>query len=244
MRPKVCYDLFKCKAPDPTLPLIKKDTIVYIRLLSIIIVAMLTGCAQQPKKQPMSPTKPQVTQKAQVETEKEADKETNKPSKIQKTAALAKNWQARGRLAASNGGKGGNAQFVWTQKGDSYQIKLFGPFGSGSVYITGHPTFVELQETNGKKTRAQSPEQLLKKIAGWQVPVTGLRYWMRGIPSPNSQASSQSTNAAGNLQHLAQQGWHIVYESYQEGNPALPNKLRLQNGKVKLKMIVTEWEAI
>ncbi len=220
----------------------EKEITVYIKILSLILIATLAGCAQHPKKQDL-PQKPKATlsQKTDQAANK-TDKEKETAVKVTK-AAPPGNWQARGRLAAANGNKGGNAQFVWTQKGDSYQIKLFGPFGSGSVYITGHPTFVELQEANGKKTRAQSAEQLMKKVAGWQVPVTGLRYWLRGTPSPNSKASTQQVNSAGNLKQLTQQGWHIVYENYQEGS-ALPTKLQLRNGKVKLKMIVTEWESI
>lgn len=208
---------------------------MHLKILSLVIIMMLAGCAQHPKKQPIPPQiKPQVTQKA-IEP---------KISEPKPKVAPATSWQARGRLAASNGGKGGNAQFVWTQKGDSYQIKLFGPFGSGSVYITGHPTFVELKEANGKTTRAKSPEMLLKKIAGWQIPIDGLRYWLRGIPSPKAKTQSSQTNNAGVLQQMVQQGWHIVYEGHQEGNPPLPNKLRLQNGNVKLKMIVTQWETL
>ncbi len=199
------------------------------RFLCVLTLLALCGCAQHPKKSAITAPLP-VTKATE-----------QKLPKIP-PAALPANWKAHGRIAAANGDKGGNAQFVWTQKGDSYQIKLFGPFGSGSVYITGHPTFVELKETNGKTTRAKDAETLLKKLAGWQVPITGLRYWMRGTPTPVAKAQSEKRNGAGQLEKLIQQGWHIEYENFADNN--LPQKLRLQNGKVKVKMIVTEWEAI
>ncbi|MBS0286248.1 MAG: outer membrane lipoprotein LolB [Proteobacteria bacterium] len=205
-----------------------------LRILSVILLLMLVGCAQHPKKPVQMPTK-------QVQKGASLDERYNSHVK---NISANQNWQAQGRLAASNGNKGGNASFVWTQKGESYQIKLFGPFGSGSVYITGHPTFVELKEANGKTTRAQTPESLLKKVAGWQVPLTGLRYWMRGIPAPSAAPNSQKIAQNGVLERLVQQGWHIDYENYQESSPLLPSKLRLQNGNIKVKMIVTEWTVL
>ncbi len=204
-----------------------------LRILSLIFILTLTGCAQQAK---------QPVQAPQTKPAQKAPATTKAPEKKAYThVAPAGNWQAEGRIAAANGNKGGNANFVWTQKGDSYQIKLFGPFAAGTVYITGHPTFVELREANGKTTRAQTPEELLKKVAGWQVPLSGLRYWLRGAPSPKIQVSAQQEDNTGRLKQLTQQGWQVNYENYQE---ALPSKLRLQNGNVKVKMIVTQWKAL
>ncbi len=219
------------------------------------LLLLLAGCAQHPKKPADAPHVKKATPIEQHEGKqhpsgKNLDSGKHQPAEQkwqqhQKQLSSLNHWQAEGRLAASNGSKGGNASFVWLQKGESYQVKLFGPFGSGSVHITGHPQFVELREANGKTTRAQSPEQLLKKVSGMQIPVTGLRYWLLGLPSPQTQSSAQHLNDNGYLKHLAQQGWNVIYENYQTQNsPALPSKLRLQNGNVKLKMIVTNWTSL
>lgn len=207
-----------------------------MRILIIAALLALAGCSQAPKKTPVTESK--ITPKNEIQ---QAKLEEN-GQQHQKQLAARTNWQAKGRLAASHGQKGGNASFVWEQKGDSYQIKLFGPFGSGAVYIIGHPQYVELKEANGKITRAKSPELLLKKLAGWQVPLTGLRHWLLGIPAPGAIASQKFDNR-GYLSHLSQQGWNINYENYfAEESPALPGKLNLQNGNIKVKMIVTSWQ--
>lgn len=197
---------------------------------------MLVGCSQAPKK-PIAPTElPKKSSGASIEQEKSSWEQHKQQ------LANVNHWQAKGRLAAVQGKKGGNASFVWEQKGDSYLIKLFGPFGSGAVYITGHPQFVELKEANGKTTRAQSPELLLKKVAGWQIPLTGLRHWLRGIPAPGETATER-LNDRGFLSYLDQQGWKINYENYHTDQfPPLPNKLQLQNGNVKIKMVITSWQ--
>lgn len=154
-------------------------------------------------------------------------------------------WQAEGRLAATRGTKGGNASFVWQQQGNNYRIKLFGPFGAGAVYIIGNERQVEVREANGKITSALSAEEILQKIAGWYVPLSGLRFWLRGIPTPHGQVTLEKLNQNGYLSHLLQQGWQIQYQSYAEESAfPLPNKLHLQNGEVTVKMVVKSWKML
>lgn len=153
-------------------------------------------------------------------------------------------WQAEGKLAVAQRKKGGNASFVWQQQGEFYQIKIFGPFGAKSAYIIGGPNHVELKEANGNVSTAKSPEALLYKVVGWQVPISGLRYWLRGIPVPNSRSGKQF-NEHGLLATLKQQGWNIEYQDYNRGNFApLPNKVVLTNEHVKVKMIVNNWKEL
>lgn len=153
-------------------------------------------------------------------------------------------WQAEGRIAVKQGNKGGNATFVWRQRGEHFDIKLFGPFGSGAVYITGNNQQVQLKEANGKIHTAQSPEALLQKVAGWQVPLSGLRYWLRGLPIPGDKMKKQRLGEGGTLTHFQQDGWIIDYESYHHDNALpLPWKMQLINRKLKVKILVKSWKA-
>lgn len=204
-----------------------------MRILIIFLFILLAGCSSSPKAPaPMPVSKP-------------TEATTTSWQNHQNQLARLQHWQAEGRLAVSQGSKGSNASFVWQQKGDAYLIKLFGPFGSGSVYITGSAQKVQLKEANGKITTAQSPELLLKQVAGWQVPLSGLRYWLRGLPVPDENLNAQQFNAQGQMRSLQQQGWKIDYENYLAENAVpLPSKLRLQRNDLKIKMIVTSWKQI
>lgn len=203
-----------------------------LRILIALFLLLVAGCAQTPKKPIASPPAQNASQIEQSW------------QRHQQQLTRIDHWHATGRLAVSQGQKGNNASFVWEQKGDSYQITLFGPFGAGAVTILGSPHYVEIQERNGKTTRAQSPELLLQKIAGWQVPLTGLRYWLRGLPAPSTGSTpAHQLDNRGFLSHLEQQGWHVDYENYLVDNvPPLPRKLQLQNKDLKIKMIVTSWK--
>jgi outer membrane lipoprotein LolB len=212
--------------------------------IAAILALSLVGCSSQAPKKPAD-----VPNKTATSSPKAINAANNQRESLwkehQTKISQFTHWQAKGRIAASKASKGGNAQFVWQQNGGRYQLKLFGPWGAGTVHITGDNHTVELKESNGKITRAQSPELLLQKVAGWQVPIAGLVYWLRGIPTPQNQPGVQRLTNNGYLSFLQQQGWRIEYENYQTANAMpLPSKLKLQNGETKLKMIITDWKPL
>lgn len=165
--------------------------------------------------------------------------EASTPNAVPKVeTALTDRWSAKGRLAVNHGKKGANASFVWQQFQDRYQIRMHGPFGAGSVLITGTPREVFAQEANGKKHQATSPEQLMQRLVGWHLPLSGLRYWIRGISIPNVPITEKRFNKQGFLVHIVQDGWTIRYTEYKD---TLPKKIELHHPKLKIKLIVTAW---
>lgn len=159
----------------------------------------------------------------------------------QKKIEALNNWSAKGRFAVTQGQKGGNASFLWQQSDPLYQVKLHGPFGAGALMITGSPRHVYARDAKGKKYQADSPEQLMQQIVGWHVPLSGLRYWIRGIPIPNVPITSMQLNSDGCLQQLAQDGWSIQYIEYTFDKIALPKMIQLHNPKLKIKLVITAW---
>ncbi|MGE3318054.1 MAG: lipoprotein insertase outer membrane protein LolB [Candidatus Berkiella sp.] len=195
-----------------------------------ITAILLAGCTSTSEKnQQIAASTPQLEQRWKV-NEKQLDG--------------VNHWQAEGKLSVAQRKKGGSASFVWQQQGEFYQIKIFGPFGAKSAYIIGGPNHVELKEANGNVSTAKSPEALLYKVVGWQVPISGLRYWLRGIPVPNTRNGKQF-NEQGLLATLKQQGWNIEYQEYNHNTFApLPSKVVLFSDQVKVKMIVNNWKEL
>jgi outer membrane lipoprotein LolB len=200
-----------------------------LRIAIIFVLLLLSGCAVSPPQAPGVKKTPQ-----EVEERWKANE--------QKLAALS-HWQAQGRLAAARGPKGGNASFQWEQHGEFYEIKLWGPFGAGAVYLIGGPNRVQAKESNGKITTAATPEELMQKIIGWQVPITGLRYCMIGLPEPTVKIKGRTLTSEGNLLLLLQNGWQVHYDTYADNHSVmLPNKLHLKSGDLTVKLVVTSWE--
>lgn len=151
-------------------------------------------------------------------------------------------WQAKGRLAASNGKEGGSAAFDWQQHDHDYQIKFMGAFGAGSAVLTGSPNLITLQDSQGKVKQAKTPEALMKDSVGWHIPLSGLQYWAKGMPIPNQPSPILKVDHAGNLIYLSQLGWDIEYSGYRlEQAIALPGKINLTNNQLKVKLVMKQW---
>lgn len=166
-----------------------------------------------------------------------------------KAAALDKNstnsrissWAISGAMAARSKGKGWSASVSWQQQGQgSYQIRLSGPLGSGTVLISRGGGVVTLRD--GPKTVTSSnAESLLKQQTGVSLPVSKLFYWVRGIPAPGS-IQGKSYDQSGHLLVLKQGGYLIQYQQYTSvGKSILPSNIKLQGNGVFIKLIIKSW---
>ena len=160
----------------------------------------------------------------------------------QQSLTRLQNFEASGKVGFSDGKKGGNANLQWTQLGDLYQIRLYGPLGSGSLLINGNAKEVYLTQADGKIIHAQSAEELVRAELGWIIPVSGLRYWLKGLPVPKDHLKQIKFDKEQRIWFMEQQGWSITYQSYQiiQGI-AVPQILMLNNGPIRLKFIFHDW---
>lgn len=210
---------------------------------TLVLLCFLASCQSPPPKpsQPPQPTSSAETQEASL-------KRVYTPEELWEIhhTQIKKlhRWKMEGRIAATRGQEGGNASFVWNQAGDHYQIRFFGPFGAGSIYVSGSPKSVSMVDGDGKKHQAQTPEELMQKVAGWQLPITGIRYWILGVPNPKENVWGQLLNQKGHLSQLTQSNWTVAYDRY-HGNqfPPIPAKIQMRSNENKVKIIVKNWSA-
>jgi len=173
-------------------------------------------------------------------TEKAKATEKNN-TKVANPGKAPASWEISGALAAKNKNKAWTAQVNWQQRGsDTYQIRLFGPLGSGTVMIEKKGGVIHFQD--GKKSSTSSnAEQLLAEQTGVRLPVSNLYYWVRGLPAPGGvQAEKRAT---GKLLQLRQSGFTIDYPEYTKvGNTQLPSIIRLQGNGVYMKLVIKRWK--
>jgi outer membrane lipoprotein LolB len=161
-------------------------------------------------------------------------------NKAQNAAAL-KHWNLSAKIGIRNQHEAVSANLHWQQQGKNYHITLMGPLGSGTYELTGQPGKVELAVSDGKHFQATSPEDILAQQSGWQVPVSNLYYWVRGLPVPNSPAQ-KNFDSSNRLTQLQQQGWNIHYLSYTSVNRMdVPNKIFLEKPPLSVKIAISQW---
>jgi outer membrane lipoprotein LolB len=123
-----------------------------------------------------------------------------------------------------------------------YIIHLFGPLGIGAVTITGKPNQVTLIDSKNQSFAAKNPESLIENALGFQIPVSNLYYWIRGLPSPGKTAKTKR-DSFNHLIQTSQPGWNVQFPQYTGiGKIDLPCQLIIKSKALFAKIIISEWQ--
>ena len=155
-------------------------------------------------------------------------------------------WNITGRVALKTASNGGHADLFWQQRSpQEYDIKLVAPLGAGSSIIQARKHGVTLSTSDGQQYYEADIDTLLSRVEDMPFPVTGLRYWIRGVPSPASASRLLEWNEQGLLSLLEQDGWRVDLRSYkQAGRYNLPNKVflsRADDEEIDVRLVIRQW---
>lgn len=151
-------------------------------------------------------------------------------------------WFASGRAAINNGVESWHVNLLWLQQGDEYQIRLFGPFGAGQVQLTGNPQQVELLTSDNEHFYSDNIDSLLYERTGVKMPVSELRYWLIGLPSPRAKNAAR-IDQHGRLAQLQQGHWRVRYKRYMPVNGlVLPRKIFADKQDLDVRVVIDEWK--
>jgi outer membrane lipoprotein LolB len=151
-------------------------------------------------------------------------------------------WQISGKIGIQAPQDSGSGTLFWLQRQDYFDIRLSGPLGRGATRLTGRPEAVALEVAGQGRYEAESPEALVEGQLGWQLPVSNLLWWVRGLPAPDSR-SRLSLDADGRLANLQQDGWDVQYLAYaEEDGYTLPTRIKLAGRDLKITLVVKDWQ--
>lgn len=151
-------------------------------------------------------------------------------------------WFIRGSVAVNSQKDGWNARFFWQQQGETYQLRITGPLGQGTLLLKGQPGQVSLRSSDGQQWQADTPEQLLQQATGVYLPVSHLLYWIRGLPTQALELDTYQLTPDAHIEHMQQATWNIAYSQYKSWQSyVLPRKIRLENADYLIQVAITEW---
>ncbi len=151
-------------------------------------------------------------------------------------------WQLRGRVNVRYNDESHTPRIQWSQQNLEYSIRLWGTFNAGSTTITGRPGHVTLQQ-NGDVLTANSPEDLILQQLGYELPVSYLEYWIKGLPAPESEAEL-TFNELNQLSEIYQHGWTVSYtDPRQYGSLTLSRRVELTRAQndIRLRFVGLNW---
>jgi outer membrane lipoprotein LolB len=145
-------------------------------------------------------------------------------------------WSFSGRMSVAGENDAFTADIDWKHQFKEEVIKLSGAFGLGRTRLFLTKNSVEIY-LDGKQVRhVGNVDDILSAELGIAVPVSALKYWVLGITDPGADYKEV---ARGFVQH----GWKVTYlQMRANGNYELPRKIRVEQGRVKLKLIIGRWK--
>lgn len=194
--------------------LLPKRSLKILTLLTVLTaMGASTGC-QTLRAKPTSP----VTGSDSISNPQAADNVI--PAKLD-------NFMINGKIGITTpatdtqAAQAGSAFYVWGQQNNRFAIELMGALGIGKTNIEFDGQTATLVSEKAGTLTATSPDELLQKATGWQVPISQLPYWISGRSAPSD--SEQQNDGEGRLIAAINGEWTGTF-SYANGQ-SLPNKI-------------------
>ena len=205
------------------------------RLQGAIVAAcalLLAACVAQPVREALPPI-------AGAPETHQAQREATLADKV--------HWSLQGRVALSNGRDGGSGRIDWRQDGTHYDVALSAPVTRQSWRLSGDEAGAQLEGLEGGTRSGPDAAELLREATRWEIPVTALSSWARGLRAgPQHGPATVHYAADGRLGRIEQAGWVIDYSGWQADatGAELPNRLNASKGEAKVRLIVDRWDAV
>jgi outer membrane lipoprotein LolB len=148
-------------------------------------------------------------------------------------------WIIEGKIAFRGPNNNNSGYLTWQLTNDSYAIRVHGPLGQGNREISGNSDYIELSLPDGT-VGSDQPEQFLYEQTGWTLPISELRYWVKGLAAPSLSITHIKKDIY--ITKLSQNGWDISYSKHQLINSVwLPGKIIISKDLHKVIILAKDW---
>jgi outer membrane lipoprotein LolB len=131
----------------------------------------------------------------------------------------------------------------WQHAPDADEVWLYSPVGSSVARMRKDASGAQLTTADGKEYRAEDIRRLARQVLGWDLPLEGLQYWVRGLEWPALPPAEYEYDASGRVKVLKQGGWQIVYLDWSPaGANGLPSKLDVAGEGLQLRLVIDNWK--
>lgn len=157
-------------------------------------------------------------------------------------------WTLVGRVALSNGRRGGSGRIEWTQAAGVQQLRLSAPVTRQGWVLDITADGAELRGGAAEPLRDTDPARLLRDATGWEVPVAALGCWVRGAAAPMPGAAARIDYGPDLLpRRIVQAGWTVEYGGWTSsgadpGALPLPVRVEVRRGNSRVRLVVDHWE--
>ncbi len=132
-------------------------------------------------------------------------------------------WAATGKFSFRGPDGRENGQFIWTQTGENYHLRLFGPLGIGGAEVASGPESAKVV-VDGNEYLGDDSTPLLYQLTGIWIPVSDLGNLLLGKET------------------LVSRDWQVSYQrAAAQGSYLLPELLEVNYSQYELRIFIDRW---
>jgi outer membrane lipoprotein LolB len=150
-------------------------------------------------------------------------------------------WSVNGRVALSDGQRGGSLAFDWVADGQEHDVRLRTVTGGRQWRLRFSPDSAFLEGSDVGQIRGPEPDALVEHAVGWPIPVRDLAYWIRGLVPTESHPEIRYA-ADGTLTEARSEPWLIQFERFELVDAVLmPSRLQAQSASYRVRLVLRNW---
>ncbi len=131
----------------------------------------------------------------------------------------------------------------WQHQPDRDEVWLYSPLGSGVAHMQQNAAGASLVTSDGKEYRGAHITELARRVLGYDLPLDGLQYWVRGLPWPALDGVQREEDAEGRPKQITQGAWKVDYLDWAPaGARGLPSKLDVAGAGLRMRLVIDEWK--
>ena len=151
-------------------------------------------------------------------------------------------FQLDGRINVRVENEGHPGRVRWQHSPHADELWFYSPLGATVAQLRQDASGALLITSDGREYRASDLQQLAFDVLGWDLPLGGLPYWVRGLEWPGVATQQETFDPQGRLKYLSQGGWEVSYLDWAPaGVSGLPSKLDLKGERLRMRLLVEKW---
>jgi outer membrane lipoprotein LolB len=161
----------------------------------------------------------------------------------QRSAQLSQlnHWRVKGKIAVRTTNQSESGSLIWQNSEQNTHITLSGPLGLGATTIDSDGKELVVSHKGVTRRYDVSSNQAAMANIGWDLPLSSLTHWIKGLPAPHSDVYSEIIEQ-GLWRQLIQDGWTVTFERYaQFQHYTLPTRLTVERGDTRARLILSHW---
>lgn len=164
--------------------------------------------------------------------------------KLQQQNSQLHSWHMSAQVSLDTDTEHYSFNALWQQQNNTYLLQFDTLLSSVFMQIQGSARQAELR-LKDRIYKGSNPEQLIAQLTPFNIPVTGLKYWIRGLKQPELNAQ-QEINYDGSIKSIQQQGWSIDYKEWDKviiakKHYTLPSDLELHRDAIYIRIQPSTW---